>query len=42
LDAGFHPNLSWSHYRALMRVSDSEARSFYEAEAVRANCHAET
>ena len=37
LDAGFHPNLSWSHYRALMRVSDSEARSFYEAEAVRAN-----
>jgi predicted nuclease of restriction endonuclease-like (RecB) superfamily len=36
-EAGFHPNLSWSHYRALMRVSDAEARSFYEAEAVRAN-----
>lgn len=35
--AAFHPNLSWSHYRALMRVPDDEARAFYEAEAVRAN-----
>ncbi len=33
----FHPNLSWSHYRALMRVTDAGARHFYEAEAVRAN-----
>jgi predicted nuclease of restriction endonuclease-like (RecB) superfamily len=33
----FHPNLSWSHYRALMRVTDTDARRFYEAEAVRAN-----
>ena len=33
----FHPNLSWSHYRALMRVTDAEARRFYEAEAVCAN-----
>jgi len=33
----FHPNLSWSHYRALMRVADAEGRRFYEAEAVRAN-----
>lgn len=33
----FHPNLSWSHYRALMRVADADARRFYEAEAVRAN-----
>ncbi len=33
----FHPNLSWSHYRALMRVTDADARHFYEAEAVRAN-----
>ena len=33
----FHPNLSWSHYRALMRVTDADARRFYEAEAVRAN-----
>ena len=34
---GFHPNLSWSHYRALMKVDDADARTFYEAEAVRAN-----
>ncbi|MDR1853927.1 MAG: PDDEXK nuclease domain-containing protein [Azoarcus sp.] len=33
----FHPNLGWSHYRALMRVSDPKAREFYETEAVRAN-----
>ena len=31
---GFHPNLSWSHYRALMRVDKPEAREFYESEAV--------
>jgi predicted nuclease of restriction endonuclease-like (RecB) superfamily len=30
---GFHPNLSWSHYRALMRVEKPEARDFYEKEA---------
>jgi predicted nuclease of restriction endonuclease-like (RecB) superfamily len=30
---GFHQNLSWSHYRALMRVDKPEAREFYEAEA---------
>lgn len=29
----FSPNLSWSHYRALMRVKDCEARNFYEREA---------
>lgn len=29
----FNPQLSWSHYRALMRVSTSEARTFYEKEA---------
>jgi predicted nuclease of restriction endonuclease-like (RecB) superfamily len=33
----FHPNLSWSHYRALMRVADPAARRFYENEAVQAN-----
>jgi predicted nuclease of restriction endonuclease-like (RecB) superfamily len=33
----FHPNLGWSHYRALMRVTDVDARHFYETEAVRAN-----
>lgn len=33
--AGFHPDLSWSHYRALMRVENDEARQFYEQEAAR-------
>jgi predicted nuclease of restriction endonuclease-like (RecB) superfamily len=31
---GFSPQLSWSHYRALMRVDNTEARFFYEREAV--------
>ncbi len=31
----FHPNLSWSHYRALMRVESENARDFYEIEALR-------
>lgn len=30
---GFSPQLSWSHYRALMRVESREARDFYEREA---------
>ncbi len=30
----FNSSLSWSHYRALMRVSNTEARDFYEKEAV--------
>lgn len=34
---GFHPNLSWSHYRALMRVENIAARQFYETEAVKCN-----
>lgn len=29
----FSPRLSWSHYRAIMRVKDKEARDFYEREA---------
>ncbi|XZE18464.1 PDDEXK nuclease domain-containing protein [Pirellulaceae bacterium SH449] len=29
----FSPQLSWSHYRALMRVQETEARDFYEREA---------
>ena len=33
----FHPNLSWSHYRALMRVENNAARQFYETEAVQSN-----
>ena len=32
-ESGFHPHLSWSHYRALMRVEDASARVFYEKEA---------
>lgn len=31
---GFSPQLSWSHYRALMRVEKAEAREFYEREAI--------
>ena len=31
----FHPNLSWSHYRAIMRVENENARDFYETEALR-------
>lgn len=30
-----HPALSWSHYRSLLRVSRTEARKFYEIEAIR-------
>jgi len=29
----FNPQLSWSHYRLLMRVADASAREFYEREA---------
>lgn len=36
-ETGFHPDLSWSHYRALMRVENEEARRFYEVEAVKGN-----
>ena len=31
----FSPNLSWSHYRSLMRITRPEARQFYEIEAVK-------
>jgi len=31
---GFSSQLTWSHYRALMRVENREARDFYEREAV--------
>jgi len=31
---GFSPQLSWSHFRALMRVQNAEARDFYEHEAI--------
>ena len=29
-----NPNLSWTHYRTLLRVGRSEARNFYEIEAI--------
>lgn len=31
---GFAPQLSWSHYRLLMRVDHQHARAFYEIEAI--------
>jgi len=31
---GFSPQLSWSHYRALMRVENVEVRDFYERETI--------
>lgn len=34
LEHPFSPQLSWSHYRALMRVKDKDARLFYEQEAI--------
>lgn len=30
-----HPHLSWTHYRTLLRVARTEARAFYEIEAIR-------
>jgi predicted nuclease of restriction endonuclease-like (RecB) superfamily len=32
-----HPNLSWTHYRTLLRVDKIEVRSFYEIEAIKNN-----
>jgi hypothetical protein len=32
-----HPNLSWTHYRMLLRVDRPEARAFYEIEAIKNN-----
>jgi len=32
-----HPNLSWTHYRTLLRVDKVEARAFYEIEAIKNN-----
>ncbi|EIM63163.1 PDDEXK nuclease domain-containing protein [Desulfobacter postgatei] len=34
LRSGFSPQLSWSHYRALMRVKNEKTRCFYEQEAI--------
>jgi predicted nuclease of restriction endonuclease-like (RecB) superfamily len=35
IPATFPPDLGWTHYLVLMRVSDPTARAFYEIEAVR-------
>ena len=32
-----HSNLSWTHYRTLLRVEKPEARAFYEIEALQNN-----
>jgi predicted nuclease of restriction endonuclease-like (RecB) superfamily len=32
-----NPNLSWTHYRTLLRVEKPEARAFYEIETIRNN-----
>jgi len=32
-----HPNLSWTHYRTLLRVDKAAARAFYEIEAIKNN-----
>jgi predicted nuclease of restriction endonuclease-like (RecB) superfamily len=32
-----HPNLSWTHYRTLLRVDKADARAFYEIEAIKNN-----
>lgn len=32
-----NPNLSWTHYRTLLRVDKPEARAFYEIEALKNN-----
>ena len=32
-----HPNLSWTHYRTLLRVDRSDVRAFYEIEAIQSN-----
>ena len=34
LSYGFSSQLSWSHYRALMRINKPEAREFYEQQAI--------
>jgi len=35
--AGFSSRLSWSHYRALLKVDDASVRTFYEVEAASEN-----
>jgi len=30
-----HPNLSWTHYRKLVRIEQTQARAFYEIESIK-------
>jgi predicted nuclease of restriction endonuclease-like (RecB) superfamily len=32
-----HPNLSWTHYRTLVKVENPDARAFYEIETLKTN-----
>jgi len=32
-----HPNLSWTHYRMLLKVDEASKRAFYEIEAIKNN-----
>ena len=32
-----HPNLSWTHYRMLLKVDEADKRAFYEIEAIKNN-----
>ena len=32
-----HPNLSWTHYRTLLRLEKAQARAFYEIESIKNN-----
>jgi len=32
-----HPNISWTHYRTLLRVDKRDARAFYEIEGIKNN-----
>ncbi|MFZ2657399.1 MAG: PDDEXK nuclease domain-containing protein [Victivallales bacterium] len=37
LPGQIHPNLSWTHYRTLLRVDKAEIRAFYEIEAIKSS-----
>ena len=37
LPGQLHPDMSWTHYRTLLRVDKPEARAFYEIEAIQNN-----
>jgi predicted nuclease of restriction endonuclease-like (RecB) superfamily len=37
LPGQIHPNLSWTHYRTIMRVENQQTRAFYEIETLKNN-----